>query len=158
MKVRKKSTYGGFTMLELVAVLALTAVGLVFSTMFIETAVKLTTSNRSAAEDSQKIQAAMNRLVKELSFTSMDTVVISGDGREIQWISNHPDRLGEACSVSWDGGSESDLTIKTGNAPATPLLDKVGLFTVSSTVKSISFTVASSRSLGVSHESTVHPR
>lgn len=39
-------------------------------------------SNKEAAEDSQKIQVAMNRLVKELTFAGAGTVAVT-DGRTV---------------------------------------------------------------------------
>ena len=142
----------GFTLIEVVAVLVLTGIVLAFTAMLLVTPTKLFISNRDAVEDSQKIQVAMNRLVKELTFADAGTVVVT-DGRTVQWTSSHPDRFGEAETATWNGTSGSNLTLQ-----GAALLDNVSVFTVSSTADTITITLRSTRSEGVSHSTIVHPR
>ena len=124
----------------------------VFSAMLLVTSTEVFISNKDAAEDSQKIQVAMNRLVKELTFAGAGSVTIPDSGT-IQWTSAHPDRLGEAQTATWNGTSGTNLTL--GGAP---LLDNVDAFIISSPADAISITLRSSRSPGVTHSTTVHPR
>ncbi|MFT6239102.1 MAG: prepilin-type N-terminal cleavage/methylation domain-containing protein [Akkermansiaceae bacterium] len=142
----------GFTLIEVVAALVLTGIVLAFTAMLLVTSTKIFISSKDAAEDSQKIQVAMNRLVKELTFASAGTVVVT-DGRTIQWTSSHPDRVGEAETATWDGTSGSNLTLQ-----GAALLDNVSLFTVSSTADTITITLRSTRSEGVSNTTIIHPR
>jgi prepilin-type N-terminal cleavage/methylation domain-containing protein len=147
----------GFTLIEVVAVLILTSLALVFAAMLLVTSTGVFISNKDAVEDSQKIQVAMNRLVKELTFAGAATVVVT-NGRTVQWTSHHPDRFGEVQTATWSGTSGSNLTLQD-----VALLDNVSTFTVSSTEVSstpgaITITLGSSRSPGVTHSTTVHPR
>ena len=142
----------GFTLIEVVAVLILTSLALVFVGMLLVTSVGVFISNKEAVEDSQKIQIAMNRLVKELTYASAGTVVIT-NARTVQWTSRHPDRFGEAETATWDGTSGSNLTLQ-----GAALLDNVSIFTVTSTVDTITITLRSTRSAGVTHTTIVHPR
>ncbi len=142
----------GFTLIEVAAVLLLTSLALVFAAMLLVTSTGVFISNQEAAEDSQKIQVAMNRLVKELTFAGAGTVVVTS-GRTVQWTSRHPERFGEVETVTWNGTSGSDLTLQD-----VALLDNVGLFAVSSTVDTITLTLRSARSDGVAHTMIVHPR
>ena len=142
----------GFTLIEVVAVLILTSLALVFVGMLLVTSVGVFISNKEAVEDSQKIQIAMNRLVKELTYAGAGTVVVT-NARTVQWTSRHPDRFGEAETATWDGTSGSNLTLQ-----GTALLDNVSIFTVSSTAGTITITLRSTRSDGVAHTTIVHPR
>ena len=142
----------GFTLIEVVAVLALTGISLVFTAMLLETSTKIFISSKDAAEDSQKIQVAMNRLIKELTFASDGTVVVT-DGRTVQWTSSHPERVGAAEIATWDGTSGSSLMLE-----GTALLDNISLFTISSTADTITITLRSTQSEGVTHTTIVHPR
>jgi len=142
----------GFTLIEVIAVLALSGIALVFTAMLLVTSTKVFISNKGAAEDSQKIQVAMNRLVKELTFADAGTVGVT-DGRTVQWTSSHPDRLGEAETATWNGTSGSSLTLQ-----GAALLDNVSVFAVSSTADTITITLRSTRSDGVSNTTMIHPR
>lgn len=142
----------GFTLIEIVAVLILTAITLVFAAMLLVTSTGVFIGNQEAAEDSQKIQVAMNRLVKELTYADLSTVTITPSST-VQWTSGHPDRLGEVQTATWNGTSGTNLTL--GGAP---LLDNVNAFTISSTAGAITITLSSSRSTGVTHSTIVHPR
>lgn len=147
----------GFTLIELIAVMVLSGIGLIFVGMLVVTSTESFISSKNAAEDSQKIQIAMNRLVKELTFAGVGTVIVSNE-HTIEWTSRHPDRLGETASATWDGISGSSLEYSTSSLNRTDLLDRVGNFTVSSTTDSITIKVVSSRSVGVEHIVTFHPR
>ena len=142
----------GFTLIEVVAVLVLSGIVLVFTAMLLVTSTKVFISNKNAAEDSQKIQIAINRLVKELTFAGAGSVVVT-DGRTVQWTSSHPDRFGETETATWDGTSGSNLTLQ-----GAALLDNISVFTVSSTATTITITIRSTRSEGASHTSIIHPR
>lgn len=143
----------GFTLMEVVAVLVLTALALVFTAMLLVTSTEVFISSRNATEDSQKVQVAMNRLVKELTFASLGTVAIL-DGQTVQWTSSHPERSGAGAQLAtWDGTPGSDLLLQ-----GTPLMDDVGHFAVSSTADSVTITLRSVRSPGVTHTTIVHPR
>lgn len=147
----------GFTLIEIVAVLILTAIVLVFAAMLLVTSTGVFISNKNAAEDSQKIQVAMNRLVKELTYAGAGTVMIT-DGQKIEWTSRHPDQFDVPVMAELDG---TNLTLGE-----VALLDNVSAFTVSSaadpatthTVDLITITLRSSRSAGVIHTTIVHPR
>lgn len=153
MRTRAQSR-AGFTLIEILAVLILSSVVLVFAGMLLVTSTEVYISNKDAAEDSQKIQVAMNRLVKELTFAGAGTVTITS-GRTVQWTSVHPDRFGEgAQTATWNGTSGSSLSLQL-----VPLLDNVGTFAISlSGADAISITLSSSRSTGVTHSTIVHPR
>ncbi|MGK0240694.1 MAG: prepilin-type N-terminal cleavage/methylation domain-containing protein [Candidatus Pelagisphaera sp.] len=142
----------GFTLIEIIAVLILTSLALVFTAMLLVTSTEVFISNKEAVEDSQKIRVAMNRLVKELTFAGTGSVTITG-GRTIQWTSQHPDQFGVAETATWNGTSGTNLTLQ-----GAPLLDNVGAFQILSTTDSITITLRSSRSPGVTHTTTVHPR
>ena len=147
----------GFTLIEVIAVLALTAIGLVFAAMLFVTSTEIFISSKDAAEDSQKIKIAMNRLVKELTFAGEGTVDIL-DGRTIRWTSRHPDRFGQPGTATWNGTSGSTLDLFTTSRVGAPLLDNVSAFTVSSTSDTITITLRSTRSDGVEHTTVIHPR
>ncbi len=153
MKCHHRNRAAGFTLIEVVAVLILTSLAFVFTAMLLVTSTGVFISNKEAAEDSQRIQVAMNRLVKELTYAGAGTLVVP-DGRTVQWTSRHPERFGEAQTATWDGNSGSDLTLQ-----GAVLLDNVSAFTVSSpTPAGITITMRSTRSSGVAHTTTVHPR
>ncbi len=152
---RKRGT--GFTLIEVTAVLVLSGIAAIVAAMLIETMFKVSIGNYSAVSDSQKIQVAMNRLVKELTYAEAGSVILT-NSRTIQWKSDHPDRLDETTTVTWDGQTGSNLNFtKAGFQPAV-LLGKVGGFTVSKTAESITLTMQSERSMGVAHTMTIHPR
>lgn len=142
----------GFTLLEVVAVLALLSIALVFGSMLFVTTTGNYVATKDAVVDGQKIQVAMNRLVKEFTYADEGTIVIT-NGRTVQWTCAHPDRAGETGIVTWDGRPGSNLTLN-----GQVLLDQVNSFEVSSTTDSISLTLNSSNSIGISHTSIVHPR
>lgn len=142
----------GFTLFEIVAVLVVIGLGLAFGAMMFTSITNNNFASKDAVEDGQKVQAAMNRLVKELTYAGRETVVVTGN-RSIQWTSQHPERLGEVSSASWNGNPGSGLTLN-----GTPLLDRVELFLVSSTADSITVTLSSSGSPGLKHTTVVHSR
>jgi len=147
------SSRAGFTLIEMAAVLVLTALALVFAAMLLVTSTEIFLSSRDAAEDSQKIQVAMNRLVKELTWARAGTVA-TPDGRTVQWMTYHAERIAAGAQVAvWDGTPGSDLLLQ-----GTPLLDNVGAFVVSSTADTVDITLRSTRSPGVTHRTIVHPR
>ena len=148
-----KQSRAGFTLIEVIAVLTLTSIIGVFAAMLLSTSAQVYISDKNAAEDSQKIQVAMNRLVKELTFAAAGTVSITGTGT-VQWTSAHPDRLGEIQTATWNGTSGTNLTL--GGAP---LLNNVANFSIiSPTSDLITITLSSARSTGVSNTTIVHPR
>jgi hypothetical protein len=132
--------------------LILTSLVFVFAAMLLGTTTGIFISSKEAAEDSQKIQVVMNRLVKELTYAGAGTVVVT-NGRTVRWTSRHPERFGEGETVTWDGTSGTNLTLK-----GAALLDNVGAFSVSSTADTITVTLRSARTAGVGHTTTVHPR
>lgn len=143
----------GFTLIEVIAVLILTSITFVFAGMLLVTSTEVFISNKEAVEDSQKIQVAMNRLVKELTYAGAGTVVVDENGRTVQWTSRHPDRFGEVETATWNGTSGTNLTLQ-----GVALLDNVSVFTVASTVDTITITLRSTRSAGVAHTTIFHPR
>ena len=157
MKMNSRSR-AGFTLIEVIAVLVLSGIGLAFGSMLFVTTTQTFLGGKDAVEDSQKLQAAMNRLVKELTFAGSGTVVVSNSGRTINWISHHPDRYGQPGVATWDGTSGSSIKLSATSLGAYELLDNVGTFSVSSTEDSITITLSSSRSGGVNHTVTFHPR
>jgi prepilin-type N-terminal cleavage/methylation domain-containing protein len=84
MKTHRQNR-AGFTLIEVIAVLALTGIALVFTAMLLVTSTNVFISNKGAAEDSQKIQVAMNRLVKELTFAGAGTVDFSSSRSRSVW-------------------------------------------------------------------------
>jgi prepilin-type N-terminal cleavage/methylation domain-containing protein len=144
----------GFTLIEVIAVLILTALAFVFAAMLLVTSTQVFISNKDAADDSQKIQVAMNRLVKELTFARFGSVSIADSGT-VSWTSAHPDRLGDSLTATWNGTSGTNLTL----VGVAPLLDNVDAFIITEpTAGAISITIRSSRSTGVTHSTIVHPR
>ncbi len=151
MKIWAKSRRAGFTLIELMAVLVLGGMTLVFVAMLTTTSTNLYMDSKYAIEDSQKIQVAMSRLVKELTFAAPGTVATT-NARTVQWTLDHPDRPGESLMATWDGTSGSDL-----NLGGITLLNNVGSFSVTTTADTVNVSIQSSRSLGVVHSSTIHP-
>ena len=142
----------GFTLIEMIGVLILTGLTLVFAAMLLVTSVQVFINSLAAAEDSQKAQIAMNRLVKELTWAQTGSV--SADGQSVSWNSYHPERLAAGEQVAtWDGTPGSDLLLQ-----GTPLIDNVGAFEVSTSGDAIDITLRSARSPGVTHTTRVHPR
>ncbi len=154
---RKRERRAGFTLLEVTAVLILTGIGVVVAVMLIETMFRVSLGNRNAVSDSQKIQVAMNRLVRELTYAEAGSVILTNN-RTIQWKSDHPDRLDETTTVTWNGQIGSDLIFNKAGFQGVALLSNVGGFSVSSTADSITLTMQSERSIGVEHTMTIHPR
>lgn len=142
----------GFTLIEIVAVLILTSIALTFGAMLFVTSTQNFVASKAAMEDAQKVQVAMNRLVKELTYAGKDTVVVS-NARSVEWTSHHPNRFGATVIASWNGTAGSDLTLQ-----GIPLLDNVRLFRVDATEDAITLTLQSTRNEGVAHTTTVHPR
>lgn len=139
--------------------MVLSGIVLVFASMFLETSTKIFIGGKNAAEDSQKIQFAMNRLIKELTYAEAGTVQIHNN-RSIQWTSRHPDRFNAPGSVEWSGVSGSDLNFTTTGVSGAPLLDNVSLFSVSSTPGSggITITLKTRHGDAAAHTATIHPR
>ena len=81
MRTPKKRKRAGFTLIELVAALALSGMALVFTAMLLTISTSLYISSSHTMEDSQKFQVALNRLVKELTFAAAGTVEASVPGR-----------------------------------------------------------------------------
>ena len=147
----------GFTLVEVISVLVLGGMALIFASMLFVTSTNIFVDSKNAAKDSQKLQAVLNRLVKELTFAKQGTVVVT-NGRTIQWVSNHPDHLGQPATVTWNGTSGSSLRLFTTSLFSFEMLDTVGVFQVSSTADTITITLSSSQSEGVQLSTTVHPR
>lgn len=99
----------------------------------------------------------MNRLIKELTFTDTGSVTI-GSNRQISWVSNHPDRLGETGTATWNGASGSNLTISTSGFANAILLDNVTNFSVASTGDAITISLTTRTDNGSSLTSVIHPR
>ena len=159
MKINARSRgQSGFTLIELIAVMILTSIGAIVVAMLIQTTFIAAAGNKSASEDSQIIQIAMNRLVRELTFAAAGTLSISDDGRTIDWVSNHADILGEARSVSWDGVPGSKLEFTAPGSTAIPMLKNISGFVATLSTESITFTIRSDRSEGIDHTMTIHPR
>ena len=152
MKILMKSRRAGFTLIELVGTLALSGMVLVFTAMLLSTSTNIYVNRNYLIEDSQKIQIAMNRLIKELNFANYGAVA-TPNSRTVQWTSAHPNRLGESLTATWDGTSGSDLYLE-----GVPLLNNVDSFSVSNATGAITFAIRSTRSLGVVFSSTVYPR
>ncbi|MDB4319243.1 prepilin-type N-terminal cleavage/methylation domain-containing protein [bacterium] len=157
MKIQCRNR-AGFTLIELIATLVLSGIVLVFAGMLMETSTNIFINGKEAAEDSQKVQIAMNRLVKELTYAGADTLVISDNGQTIQWISRHPDRLNIAGSATWNGTVGSDLDFITSGFQGSALLDNVSLFTVSSAADAVTITMKTRDSNRIAHTTTFHPR
>jgi uncharacterized membrane protein len=109
-------------------------------------------ASREAVEEGQKMQVAMSRLVKELTFADNQSVVVT-NARTIEWLCQHPDSLGESKSLSWNGipGSQLNLNGKI-------LFNKVEDFSVSSTAIAITLTLTPVRANSISLTAVVHPR
>ena len=152
MRTPKKRKRAGFTLIELVAALALSGMALVFTAMLLTISTSIYISSSHTMEDSQKFQVALNRLVKELTFAAAGTVEASSAGA-LQWTSSHPDRLAESMVATWDGASGSELYLQ-----GVPLVDNVGSFSVSIAADSITVALEASRSPGLQYSSTIHPR
>lgn len=152
MRTPRKRKRAGFTLIELVAALALSGMALVFTAMLLTTSTSIYISSSHAMEDSQKFQIALNRLVKELTFAAAGTLEASS-ARALQWTSSHPERMADSMVATWDGASGSELYLQ-----GVPLVDNVGSFSVSIAADPITVAVESSRSPGVQYSSAIHPR
>lgn len=157
MKIHKCKSQAGFTLLEMIAAFLLSGIVLVFVAMLLNVSTNLFLDGKDASEDSQKIQIAMNRLIKELTFANPGDVTVA-NSRQISWISNHPDRLGQIGSATWDGNSGSNLVVSTSGFANSILMDNIANFSVSSSGEAITISLTTRNVDGTTLTSVVHPR
>lgn len=152
MRILSRNQRAGFTLIELISVLVLVGIGLIFGAMMTVSLIKNYIASRDAVEVGQKMQLVMTRLVKELTFAEMASVVVT-DGRTVEWSCQHPETLGESKSLSWNGSQGSPL-ILNGKA----LFNQVENFSVSETTTSVSLTLTPVGANSISLTAVVHPR
>ncbi|MEN8773546.1 MAG: prepilin-type N-terminal cleavage/methylation domain-containing protein [Akkermansiaceae bacterium] len=152
MRILSRNQRAGFTLIELISVLVLVGIGLIFGAMMTVSLIKNYIASRDAVEVGQKMQLVMTRLVKELTFAEMASVVVT-DGRTVEWSCQHPETLGESKSLSWNGSQGSPL-ILNGKA----LFNQVENFSVSETATSVSLTLTPVGANSISLTAVVHPR
>lgn len=127
----------GFTLIEIVGVLVLLGITGVFAGMMLSSTVQRFTQEKEAAAMNQKTEAAMARLVKELTWANPTSLSITNAGRTISWQSRHPERIGDGTqTLSWNGTPGSDLLLQ-----GQPLLDRVDFFEIPDTVSGGSVTI-----------------
>jgi prepilin-type N-terminal cleavage/methylation domain-containing protein len=156
MKIQPKQERG-FTLVEVIATLVLLGLAAVFATMLLETSTRLFVEGRNATQDSEKIQVAMNRLVKELTFASLGSVVVPNN-RTIRWTSQHADRVGESGLATWSGVAGDDLRLSTSVYSGAPLIDHVGSFTVAFDGTALTLSLRVPDANAAPHVVTIHPR
>jgi len=114
----------GFTLIETIGVLVLLGISAVFAGMMLSSSVQRFSLEKEAAAMTQKTEAAMARIVKELTWADPASVTITDGGQRIEWQSRHPDRADDGTQVlSWNGNSGSELQLD-----GQPLLDNVDRF------------------------------
>lgn len=142
----------GFSLLEIIAILTLLGIGLSFGAILFTTLTQNYVASRSAVEKGQNLQAAMNRLIKELTFSQATSILISGTS-QMQWHSNHPQNMDQKNSLIWKGGSGASLLL---NGKA--LLDDVDLFEVSSSNNLITLQLRCVGAEAITLTSIIEPR
>lgn len=147
----KRSRRSGFTLIEIIAALMLTSVAAAFAGMLLTTSTQIYFRSRATAEDSQKIQLAMNRLVKELTWGNSS---LTGVSDTITWTSFHPDQPGLVQTASLDEAS-SELLLG-----GVPLIDGVAAFQVwrVGSTGAIQISLRSERVPGITHTTRLYPR
>ena len=142
----------GFSLLEIIAILTLLGIGLSFGAILFTTLTQNYVASRSAVEKGQDLQAAMNRLIKELTFSQTSGMNISGTN-QMQWLSNHPENTNQTNSLIWSGASGASLLL---NGKA--LLDDVDLFEVSSSNNFITLQLRCVGAEAITLTSIIEPR
>lgn len=118
----------GFTLFEVIAVFVLLGITGAFAGMMLSSTVKQFSLERDAAAMNQKVEVAMARIVKELTWARPDSVVVSDGDRTLRWESRHPTRSGEEQELTWNGVSGGDLLLGPIDASPQPLLNEVESF------------------------------
>ena len=124
----------GFTLIEMIASLAIVAILAAIAGMGLVQITEGYMISRTGAEMAQKAQLAMARMVKEFSYL---TDVSAGSSLSINFDSFHADEVLDTIrsySISWNGTVGDDLLLTCldcpGGTPTEPLVDQVTAFDI----------------------------
>lgn len=125
---------GGFTLIEMIASLAIVAILAVIAGMGLVQITEGYLLSRTGAEMAQKAQLAMGRMVKEFNHL---TDVSAGSSLSISFESFHADEVLDTTrsySISWNGTVGDDLLLTCRDCPdgtpMEPLVDQVTAFDI----------------------------
>lgn len=150
MMKTQSSSRKGFTLIEIIATLVLLGITAVFAGMLLTTAVGIFIQNKEGAEDSQKVQVAMNRLIKELTWVEEGTLSIP-DSNTVRWVSSHPAPSRETQQTLQRDGAELNLN-------GSPLMDGLATFNATSDGVSVTLSLSTTRAPGSLQTVTIYPR
>lgn len=157
----RPSKKGGFSLIEIIGTLVLMGIAGIFGWMLIATAMQSYIHGREGAKDSQKIQVAMNRLIRDLTWVETDTLAAEDDPPTLTWVSSHPARSDDTQRVSWDGEPGSHLLLNNNvllNNNDVPLIDGVVSFQVTVAGAYVEISLATSRAPGIIQTTRIFPR
>ncbi|MGC6582241.1 MAG: pilus assembly FimT family protein [Akkermansiaceae bacterium] len=142
----------GFSLLEIVAILTLLGIGLSFGAILFTTLTQNYVASRSAVEKGQDLQAAMNRLIKEFTFSQGSSINITGS-TQVQWLSNHPQTANQTNTLFWDGTPGTPLSLN-----GKSLLDDVAFFEISSSSNFVTLKLRCVGAEAINLTSVIEPR
>jgi prepilin-type N-terminal cleavage/methylation domain-containing protein len=129
---RPKGLQGGFTLIEMIASLAIVAILAAIAGIGLVQITEGFVLSRAGAETAQKAQLAMTRMIKEFDHI---TDVSTGNSLSIRFDSFHADEAFDTIrsfSVSWNGTIGDDLVLTCHDCPGgsitEPLVDHVIAF------------------------------
>lgn len=132
--LRPPGRQGGFTLIEMIASLAIVAILAAIAGIGLVQITEGFVLSRTGAEMAQKTQLAIVRIVKEFE---QITDVSAGSSLSIRFDSFHADEALDTTrsfSISWNGTAGDDLLLTchdcTGGNQTEPLLDKVTAFAI----------------------------
>lgn len=120
----------GFTLFEMVAALVLLGITGALAGLMLTSTVERYNLERDAAAMNQKVENAMARIIKELTWAVPGSVIIENSGRTLRWESRHPARAGEGeQELTWSGVAGDPLLLE-----GAELLDRVDSFFIPDTL------------------------
>jgi prepilin-type N-terminal cleavage/methylation domain-containing protein len=132
--LRSKALQGGFTLIEMIASLAIVAVLAAIAGIGLVQITEGFVLSRSGAETAQKAQLAMTRMVKEFNHI---TDVSVGSSLSIRFDSFHADEALDpirSFSITWNGTVGDPLLLTCLDCPggsiSEPLVDDVAVFDI----------------------------
>jgi prepilin-type N-terminal cleavage/methylation domain-containing protein len=132
--LRSSGRQAGFTLIEMIASLAIVAILAAIAGIGLVRITEGFTLSRTAAEMAQKTQLAMARMEKEFN---QITEVSTGSSLSIRFDSFHADEAVDTIrsfSISWNGTAGDDLLLSchdcTGGIQTEPLVDQVTAFAI----------------------------
>lgn len=132
MTARKTALKGGFTLIEMIASLAIVGILAAIAGIGLVQITEGYLLTQAAAESTQKAQLAMSRMIKEFNYT---TDVSGGSNNSITFDSFHADEAVDTIrsfSISWNGTVGDPLLLTCldcpGGSVTEPLADNVVTF------------------------------